>query len=280
MQGCSHGQLSACACNSRPSGPPQCGDGACNGDETCTSCAEDCGACAACSGSPSCSDALGVPTAPLHRYDLDVNAAATPDMYTTPMSTASDCGPAQLRLRIASITATKGGGELYCIISASDGGHSEVAITTKTKSLNDGETSFFDPSVGVTWGQKALQKTSDNLTLTYDCFKVGSDAWAQALMALGNSAQQAGGIAGPYGWAFGIGAAAAAAAAAAAQAASGDDHRFNMQQTIDRKTLIDLTNGRTWSVRASGGCGLFCSWDWTIALESWGCASAKAPPPI
>ncbi len=259
--------------------PARCGDQVCNGDETCTSCPDDCGTCRSCSAAPSCTDAVGVPSMPLHRYDLDVNTTVHPDMYTAPSGDDANCGDAQLRLRIASITTTKGGGTLYCIVSASDGLHSEAAITTKTRSLNDGDSNYFDPAVGVIWGQKDLAKTTDNLTITYDCYVVGSDAWAKALMALGNAAQQAGGIAGPYGWAFGIGASAAAAAAAAAAATSGDEHRFNVQQTIDRRTLLDLTNGRTWDVRGSGKCGVFCSWDWTVAVESWGCAAFKMAPP-
>src|SRR5438270_12822072 len=71
---CVGGQFAACACSSAA---PSCGDQLCSAGESCTSCPEDCGACPGCSAAPSCTGALGVPTAPLHRYDLDVNAATT-----------------------------------------------------------------------------------------------------------------------------------------------------------------------------------------------------------
>jgi len=253
---------------------PICGDSICNNNETCLTCQQDCGPCPACAAAPSCTDSLGVPSSTNHRYDLDINAASTPDLggASDGGPSGNDCGDAQLRLRIAKVSVSKGGGELYCIVSATDGAKSEVALTTKTKSLGDNDAHYFDPTVAVFWGQKDLSKTTDNLTITYDCFKVGSDAWAKALQALSDAAMKAGGIAGPYGWAFGAGSAAAAAAAAAAASASGDEHRFNAQQTIDRKTLLDLTNGRTWDVRQTGGCGVFCSFDWTVTVESWGCA--------
>jgi hypothetical protein len=202
-----------------------------------------------------------------------------PDGGAAPVVDSTSCKDPQLRLRIASVSVGSGGGQIYCIVNASDGKSSEVAITTKSKDLGDNETNYFSPSVGIFWGQTMLVPTTDNLTVTYDCFKVGSDAWQKALDAMSMSAMQAGGIAGPYGWAFGAGSVAAAAAAAAAASASGDDHRFNLQQTIDRKTMLDLTNGRTWQLHQSGGCGLFCSWDWTVQVESWGCADVKASHP-
>jgi hypothetical protein len=233
-----------------------------------------------CSAAPSCTDAVGVPTMPTSRTDLDINpATALPDGGAQPPAVnAPDCQDPQLRLRIAKIKVADGGGELYCVVNASDGTNSEVALTTKTKDLGNGETNFFDPSIAVFWGQKQLATTTNNVTITYDCWKVGSDAWSKVLMAMSDAAIKAGGVAGPYGWAFGAAGTAAAAAAAGAQSASGDDHRFNLQQTIDRKTLLDLTNGRTWEVRQTGGCGLFCSWDWTLTIESWGCADVRNTP--
>jgi hypothetical protein len=260
-------------------GPASCGDSICQTGETCLDCPDDCGPCPACTAAPSCTDAVGVPASTMPRADLDVGEPVPDGGVAAPMIDDANCRDPQLRLRVASITATSGGGELYCIVSASDGTSSEVVLTTKTQSLGDGETGHFDPTVGVFWGQPMLITTSNNLTITYDCFKVGSDAWSKALMAASGAAMQAGGVAGQYGWAFGAASVAAAAAAAAVQATSGDDHRFNQQQTIDKKTLIDLTNGRSWHVRQSGGCGLFCNWDWTLNIESWGCAAVKPPPP-
>jgi hypothetical protein len=133
----------------------------------------------------------------------------------------------------------------------------------------------------VFWGQKALHATTNNLTITYNCFLVvDNTAWAATLKALGNAAQQAGGIAGPYGWVFGAGSAAAQAAAAALQANNGNDLKFNAQQTIAKTELLDLTNGREWTVRETGGScvlGIGDCWDWQISVVSWGCAAGTTP---
>jgi hypothetical protein len=179
-------------------------------------------------------------------------------------------------MRVSKITAYAGGGQIYCIIQSSDGASSEAAITTKTKDLGSGETNYFDPSTASFWGQTKLHATTNNLTITYDCFRVESDAWQNALSAMAGAAQAAGGNAGPYGWAFGAGAVAASAAAAAVAATNGDAHNINAQQTIDKSTLLDLTNGRTWTIRQSGGSFL-TRWDWEIEIESWGCAAGTAP---
>jgi hypothetical protein len=124
----------------------------------------------------------------------------------------------------------------------------------------------------------SLQPTTNNLTLTYQCYKVGSDAWSKALGALGDAAGKAA-DSGPYGWAFGIASAGAAAAAAAAKATEGDEYRLNDQQTIDRAQLLDLTNGREWKIRQKGSCGILCDYDWTLVIETWGCANTKVPNP-
>src|SRR5690606_37558927 len=115
-----------------------------------------------------------------------------------------------------------------------------------------------------------------NLTLTYYCFKVvDNSAWSAALKALGDTAAKIGGSpagVGPYGWAFGVGGAAANAAAAAIQAAQKDDNRISIQQTIAVEDLLDLTNGRTWTIRSrvKKGCGLFgCQrqYDWELTVQ-------------
>jgi hypothetical protein len=86
-------------------------------------------------------------------------------------------------------------------------------------------------------------------------------------------------VGGPYGWAFGTASAAAAAAAAAVTATNGDDHLFNAQQTIAKSELLDLTNGRTWSIDEGGGSDwTLNAWNWQIAIESWGCAAGSASP--
>jgi hypothetical protein len=266
------GSFGACDCP-----PAVCGDLQCNGGENCLSCPGDCGACPACSATPSCDSAAGIPSSTQPETALDLPADA-PDGGTAAPIEPDNCQAPLLRLRIAGITVNKEGGTLYCIVSASDGVSSEVAITTKTKNLNDGETNYFDPGVGLFWGQKDLKQTSNNVTITYDCFKVGSDAWSMVLMAVANQSMSVAGVAGPYGWIFGAASVGAAAAAAGISAASGDKHLFNYQQTIDKARLYELTNGRQWTLRQGGDCGIFCSWDWTVIVESWGCAAQKPGP--
>lgn len=78
-------------------------------------------------------------------------------------------------------------------------------------------------------------------------------------------------------WAFGVAGIGASVAAAAAQAASGDKLKLNAQQTIDKSVLLDLTDGRYWTIEQSGG-GFLDSWDWQISSESWGCALVKPTP--
>ena len=261
-------------------GPATCGDGACSGGENCETCSLDCGQCPACLLAPSCSEAVGIPVSPTPRVDLNVGEStdAGPDASVpSGLPGTNGCQNAQLRLRISQITAHAGGAQIYCVISSTDGVSSEAALTGKTKSLGSGESFSFDPTSSVFWGQTALHPTSDNLTVTYNCFKVvDNSTWAAALNALAGAAQSAGGIAGPYGWAFGAGAAAASAAAAAVNAASGDDLKLNGQQTIAKSELLDLTNGRTWNVRQSGG-NIFTAWDWELQIESWGCAAGAVP---
>jgi hypothetical protein len=283
------GTYEACQCDA-PSlpqtdasadGPSTCGDGKCAGGETCRTCARDCGECPKCPLAPSCTDAVGVPSSPTLRGDLSQppvksdGGAADAGVPTG----AGVCQDPELRLRVERVLAHKGGGQIYCVISATDGATSEAAVTTKTKSLGDNESHYFDASTALYWGQKELHRTTNNLTVTFNCFLVKSDAWAKVLKAMGDTATQLGGTPTPYGWAFGLGGVAANAAGAAVQAGAGDDLRFNAQQVIDKKDLLDLTNGRYWSIRKSGGCGLFCDWDWEIFVQSWGCANAEKVTP-
>jgi hypothetical protein len=282
--GDSSGPSSTLSQDAAASGPPTCGDKTCNGTETCETCSLDCGQCPACPLAPTCSNALGVPSSPTPRPDLDINIkedAGPGGGKPTPSLPGEDgCENAQLRVRLQSITTTKGGGVIYCIVSATDGVTAEVALTGKTGDLNDGETNAFDPGSAVFWGQgNDLHTTTNNLTITYDCFKVvDNSSWASALSALSSAANSSGAtVGGPYGWAFGAAADASAAASAAVTATNGDDHLFNAQQTIDKSELLDLTNGRTWDIEESGSTGLFSSFDWTLGIESWGCAAGTPP---
>jgi hypothetical protein len=273
-------------------GASTCGDMVCSAGETCENCSIDCGQCPSCPLAPSCSEAVGLPANPTPRLDLDIGEdvdAGSEAGIPSALPGTDGCQEAQLSLRIAQITAHSGGGQIYCIISSTDGVASDAALTQKTKDLGDGESYSFDPTSSIFWGgtggedgggsETAFATTSNNLTITYNCFLVvDNSGWTAALSALSGAAQQAGGVAGPYGWVFGAGSAAASAAAAAVNAASGDDLKLNAQQTIPKSELLDLTNGRVWNVRQSGGSELlFDAWDWELQIESWGCAAGAIP---
>jgi hypothetical protein len=268
--------------------PGVCGDGVCGVGENCELCTEDCGECPQCSGAPAC-PAVAVPTSTTRRYDLDLRdyPASIPDggSTTAPPPNGANCSQPQLRVRLAKVTVNTESEKLYfsniyCMVRADDGDKGELALTPKTSVLQDGQSYQFAPSEGIFWGQDGLKKTPDNLTVTYDCWKVASDGAAAVLGAIAKAAHDAGSIAGPWGWAFGIGEVAAAAAAAIAQANSYDKHLLNAQQTISKTELLDLTNGRTWEIQKAGYGAAPAKgyWDWTLTVESWGCAELAGSP--
>lgn len=247
-----------------------------------------------CPVAPSCGNGnLGAPASPTLRADLTVHTdngtPVTADGGVTPPQPLprGTCLDPQLRIRLQKLKVHKGSGDGYCIIEANDGVTSEAAVTMKTGPLKDGDEFPFPVGQGTLWGQSMPECTSNNLTLTYYCFKVvDNSAWSAALKAMGDTAAQIGGSAAgatPYGWAFGLGGAAANAAAAGIAAAQKDENRIKVQQTIPVDSLLDLTNGRSWTIRTKvkDGCGLFgCSrdYDWELTVQAWGCAD-KLPEP-
>ncbi len=180
-------------------------------------------------------------------------------------------------MRVKKLKVSKGGGEGYCVVTASDGVSSEVAMTSKTRNLGKGDEHYFDPNGSMFWGAGGLRATMNNLTITYNCFRVKSDAWSKVFNAIADAAGEVGTQAGDYGWAFGLGEVAASAAAAGIKAASGDELRLNAQQTIHRNELFSLTNGKYWTIKKDGG-DLFNPWEWELTVESWGCADATSIP--
>lgn len=271
--------------------PETCGDNVCNNGEDCLSCEEDCGKCPECGHAPSCTGAIGVPINPTTEGNLcEPGGYAWPGYPDAGVEPPATCGPPKLRFRISKIHAGNVDDKaMYCVVQASDGVQSGVVITNKTGDLADGMEFKFATANGMFWGPTELAETKNNLEITYNCMRVNSDVWSAVLAAAGVAAEQAGGVLGGsgYGWAFGLGGVGLQAAAAAINAASGDDNLLNAQQIIDRNQLLDLANGRSWTIqyktpKSAKLCGGFFSGyeecDVTITIESWGCADARPNP--
>ena len=270
-----------------PDAPPKCGDLTCNGTETCETCPRDCGVCPKCDKAPTCTGAVAIPTTSKDLPDFDNGGK---NLYSCGVglgAAAKDttCLDPRLRIRIRQIKISKigvwpGDLDMYCIVNASDGATSEVAITPLQKKLGDGASLVFDPSVALFWGQKELHTTINNLTVTYKCLRnTDLSAYTKVAGSIKDEAIKAGGVAGPWGWAFGLGGVAAGIVEAALGASGGDTLRLSVQQTIDAGALLEMTNGRIWRIQQSGdGGGLNGKWDWTIEVESWGCADARPLP--
>jgi hypothetical protein len=289
-----------------------CGDSVCAPDENCIACPDDCGQCPVCTGAPSCTQGLALPSQPLTLSFDELSkpiASADTGVPDGGFPKGADCGGARLRLRISRIEVGHQGKEVwlptgaingppqsyYClmqatagaVVSQSDGGTNdtvEVALTKATAAISDNGGADFGPADSIFWGQAGPRLTETNLTVTYSCFQQaqpGGSSWATVLAAAGMAAGSVAG-AGPYGWAFGIADVAlqTVAAAIAASQQQGDWHMFDVTQTIDRSWLLELTNGHVWSFTQSGGDAAFqYPWSATIYVESWGCAYPKATGP-
>src|SRR5262245_33904692 len=164
----------------------------------------------------------------------------------------TDCVAPQLRLRVRQINIVRdgvnlGSADLYCIIEASDGAHSEVMITPLQTGIGDDAPPLvFPPEASTFWGQGMPWQTLNNVAITYKCFRaVSNESYTKVFDAIQEGAKAAGGIAGPYGWAFGVGSVAAGLISAAIPEGQ-DETRISVQQIIDKSMLLELTNGRTW----------------------------------
>jgi hypothetical protein len=270
-----------------------CGDYVCNINESCADCSPDCGKCPECVLAPTCTGSAAVPTTATHLEGFD-NAERS--IYVSGLDDAgmpagtfvddTDCIAPELRLRVRQISVVKdgvslGSADLYCVLNASDGVHSEVMITPLQLGVGDGAPPLiFPPEAATFWGQGKAWQTLNNLTITYQCFlSKSNDGYKKVFDAIQNGATQAGGIAGPWGWAFGVGGVAAGLISAAIPEAK-DESRINVQQTIDASMLLDLTNGRRWTIRGTGDApGIGGYWDWNVEVEAWGCSDARPPVP-
>jgi len=303
-QSCSaDGGWGACACSEKlhydagKPGKPVCGDGVCNGTETCETCPADCGACATCDLAPGCTGASSVPASTTALASFN-NAGQS--SYASGIDAgvgSANCSDPLLKMRVSEIQIHKngssGGMEMFCMVQADDGQSSELLITPNYMNLTDNNPPLvLSPAAGLFWGAavNGVKLSQFNITVTYQCYMVSQPtAFQNALNAVAGFAGTVAAVPGnPYGWAFGVGGAAAAAAAAATAAGSGATALLSVQQTIDSNSLLELTNGRTWiieetgSTTVDGDCGFFggCNWDWELDIEAWGCAAPKGQMPM
>lgn len=279
---------------SRPdAGPPnvRCGDLICSsGAEDCETCPLDCNECPTCDMAPTCTGALAVPTStePLAgcgNYAGDeqrVNYACGTDLGVAPGETT--CADPQLRIRIRQITIDRGNTDvprnLFCVIRAEDGTHSELLLTPPREVGGWGaETTLnLSPTESLLWGQGDLYRSIANVTITYACYLTSDAAGAQAI--LDDIADRAGEVsehADGYGWVFGTVSVLGTIIGSSLSAVS-DDLILDVQQTIDAGALLEMTNGRSWEIRDRRGNFLIHgASDLRLTMESWGCADVRTP---
>ncbi len=282
---CNCGNLDAAIAVDAPVEGGTCGDFVCNVGETCANCSRDCGVCPACDYAPTCTGAVAIPTMSTALASFNNNGQQVYTSLGTGKAPANtNCLDPKLRMRLRKLTVTYNGQitgteNLYCSIHASDGATSEIAITPLLTGVKDGDVHPFDPTTSLFWGQTALHTTVNNLTISYQCIEAtDNSSYTKALQAARDAAIKAGGVAGPYGWAFGLGGVAASVAAALIPA-GGDKVWLDVQQTVDATALLDLTNGRIWEIQQNGKSNsVGTRWNYTLEIESWGCADARPSP--
>jgi hypothetical protein len=274
----------------------ECGDQVCNIDENCESCSPDCGRCPVCDLAPTCTGSAAIPSSAKHLEDFDngertLYESGVDEDAGTPLGTHfedTDCIAPELRMRVRQINIVKDGvsggtARVYCVVNSSDGAHSEVMITPLQPDVGDGaDPLILPPEAATFWGQGKAWQTLSNLTITYQCFHAASnESYTKVFDALQDGAKEAGGVAGPWGWAFGVGSVAAGLISAAIPKGN-DQPRITVQQTIDASMLLDMTNGRRWVIRGTGdgepGNIFGGIYDWSLEVESWGCSAVRMEP--
>lgn len=272
----------------------RCGDGVCaRGAETCMTCPLDCNACPTCDMAPTCTGALAVPltTTALATCNntatdgtLRTNYACGAELGVAPSATT--CADPQLRIRVREITVQRGTLDiprnLYCVISAEDGAHSELLLITPREVAGNRNTTHINlrPSEGLLWGQGDLYRSIANITVTYGCFLASDGAAAQRVLdAIAGRAGMAAQHADGYGWVFGT-VAVLGTILGSALGTIRDAQVLDVQQTIAAGALLNLTNGRSWDIHVRrGNFDLANAIDVHLALESWGCAGVRVVAP-
>jgi hypothetical protein len=273
--------------------PERCGNGVClRGAEDCMSCPLDCNACPRCDMAPTCTGALAIPTASTalascnntSGSDERTNYACGTDLGVAPGGTT--CADPQLRIRVKEISIQRGFFDvprnLYCVVSAEDGRHSELLLTTPREVAGNRSTTRINLPLGqsIAWGQGDLYRSISNVTISYSCFLTSNAGAAQrALMEIAGRAAMVSQHADGYGWVFGTVAVLGTIIGSSLSGIS-DTRLLDVQQTIDARALLTLTNGRTWEVRSHrGNLDLSGVWDLRLTMESWGCADVRTVVP-
>ena len=252
------------------------------------SCPLDCNRCPTCDMAPTCTGALAIPTAstalPMCNNtsgsDERTNYACGAGLGVSPDATT--CADPLLRIRVKQISIRRGwfdvGRNMYCILSAEDGRHSELLLTPPHAVAGNQNTTTINLPLGqsVVWGQGDLYRSISNVTISYRCYLTSNAGAAMtALDAIAGRAAMVSQHADGYGWVFGT---VAVLGTIIGSSLSGmmDTPLMDVQQTISAGALLNLTNGRTWEIRSHhGNINLSGVWDMTLTMESWGCANVR-----
>ncbi len=276
-----------------PPTPVRCGDGVCSHPmETCTDCPLDCNRCPTCDMAPTCTGALAVPTASTSlaicdntldgnqrtNYSCGTGLGVAPD--------ATTCTDPLLRIRVKEISIRRGFFDvprnLYCVISAEDGRHTELLLTAPREVAGNRNTTTYNLPVGqsLLWGQTDLYRSISNITISYSCYLASSGAAAQRVLdAIAGRAGMAAMHADGYGWVFGA-VSVLGTILGSSLSTMADSAVLEVQQTISSSALLTMTNGRTWEIRQRrGNLDLSGASDIRLTLESWGCANVRSVVP-
>jgi len=262
-----------------------CGDLSCveEAGETCETCPLDCGECPICDMAPGCTGATAVPTEtePLEEFNNGsrTNYSCGVDLGVPVGET--DCADPQLRFRIREVQIERGffdlPRQLYCIVSAEDGTHSELMVTPlrRVEGNRMDNNLNYRLSEGLFWGQGDLYRSISNVTITFSCF-LSSDA-ARTMAVLDEIAGRAGDAAehaDGYGWVFGA-TSVIGGLISSSLAGTPDTRIMDVQQTIDADALLELTNGRQWDITTEMGNLDLSGHRMRLTVESWGCADVR-----
>ncbi|MEM9187712.1 MAG: hypothetical protein AAGF12_00950 [Myxococcota bacterium] len=263
-----------------PPPPPECNDQICSEEETCETCPTDCGECPVCDLAPTCSGAGAVPDSAQAFSRCNGNERSSFSCGANISVGEHDCLDAQLRLRIRRLRIDRTGlpsrRDVYCVVLAEDGERSELLVTDPREAAGRDVDINFTLTEGVFWGQDDLVRSNSNLSINFRCYRQRDRESQRSLVsAIGDGVSAVGGaLTGTgYGWVFTAGGAAADVASSAIRNV-GDDPWLDVQQTISRNALYELTNGRRWTVDQFHD-PVGSSRRVTLDIEAWGCANPR-----